>query len=201
MKFNTESNFFKFLGTFGRFVYLNIVFVITCIPIITIGTSITALYSTMFKYINEQDEVFVPNYLKAFKNQFVTSTIYYFLALVFTGIITFSIYFWYKLDNTISWIVVGLLALLFIAFLFTLFYLFPLLARYTQTGKQVIKNAFLLSIANFLITLGILAINIASIALMYFSPTFRALFAIFGITFVVYCKALLLMKAFKKYEY
>lgn len=201
MKFNTESNFFKFLGTFGRFAYLNIVFVITCIPIITIGTSVTALYAVMFKYINEEDDAFVPNYLQAFKNLFATSTIYYLLSLVFTGIVIFNIQFWYKLNTTWSSIVVGLLALLFIAFLFTIIYLFPLLARYTQTGKQVVQNAFLLSIANFLITLAIIAISIAALALTYFSISFRAIFAVFGIAFVVYCKSLLLMKAFKKYEY
>lgn len=200
MKFNTESNFFKFLGTFGRFVYLNVVFVITCIPIITIGTSVTALYSTMFKYINEEDNSFVPNFLKAFKSTFKVSTIYYLLSLIFAGIIIFNIQFWYKLNNGWSMIVLGLVILLFIAFLLTLIYLFPLLARYTQTGRQVIQNAFLLSIANFIITLAIIAITIASLALTYFTASFRAIFAIFGIAFVVYCKSLLLMKAFQKYD-
>lgn len=200
MKFNTESNFFKFLGTFGRFVYLNVVFVITCIPIITIGTSVTALYSTMFKYINEEDNSFVPNFLKAFKSTFKISTIYYLLSLIFAGIIIFNIQFWYKLNNGWSMIVLGLVILLFIAFLLTLIYLFPLLARYTQTGRQVIQNAFLLSIANFIITLAIIAITIASLALTYFTASFRAIFAIFGIAFIVYCKSLLLMKAFQKYD-
>lgn len=202
MKFNTDSPFFRFLGTFGRFVCLNIVFVITCIPVITIGQSIVALYGSVFKYINEEDQSLVHNYFQAFKNSFLVDTIYYLLTSIFAAVLAFVIYFWYKVNSGWwTWVIVGLLAIVAIAFLFTLFYLYPLLARYTQKGKQVIQNAFLLSIANFYITLAILAINIASLALVYFSSTFRALFAVFGIAFVAYCKGLLLMKAFKKYEY
>lgn len=38
---------FKILETVGKLITLNIVFVITCIPLITIGASITVLYSAM----------------------------------------------------------------------------------------------------------------------------------------------------------
>ncbi len=202
MKFNTDSPFFRFLGTFGRFACLNIVFVITCIPVITIGQSIIALYSSVFKYANEEDQSLVSNYFKAFKSSFISNTIYFLITAALAAIISYSLYFWYKLNaGWWTWVIVGLLAILSIAFLFVIFYLYPLLARYTQRGKQVIQNAFLLSIANIGITLAILAINIAAVALFYLSPSFRAIFAVFGIAFVAYCKALLLMKAFKKYEY
>ena len=199
MKFNTESTFFRMLGLFGKFACLNIVFVITCIPVITIGQSVTALYSAIFKYAVDEDDCLTTNFFKAYKDSFVSNTIYYLLSLAFTAVLTFSLYFWYKLNNGWNWIVVGLFAIASLAFLFMLFYLFPLLAHYTARGKQVIQNAFLLALANFRITLALLAINIACLALVLLAPSFRAVFAIFGIAFEVYCKSLLLIRAFNRY--
>lgn len=46
MNFSPDSKFFAVMSKIGDFIVLNILFVITCIPIITIGTSFCALYTT-----------------------------------------------------------------------------------------------------------------------------------------------------------
>ena len=45
MKLNINSPVLQFLNTFTEFVLLKAVFLLTCIPLITIGASITALYT------------------------------------------------------------------------------------------------------------------------------------------------------------
>lgn len=49
MKFNIDSPVFTFMGTFADYVLLNCIFLISCIPIITIGPAVTALVSVTMK--------------------------------------------------------------------------------------------------------------------------------------------------------
>ena len=39
MKFNIDSPVFQFLGTLADFTLLNLVFLVSCIPVVTIGTA------------------------------------------------------------------------------------------------------------------------------------------------------------------
>jgi|BioPla2DNA2_1021312.scaffolds.fasta_scaffold78245_2 hypothetical protein len=60
---------FKILETVGKLITLNIVFVITCIPLITIGVSTTALYSAMGA------EMLVSSFFTAYKKNWKQSTV------------------------------------------------------------------------------------------------------------------------------
>lgn len=70
MKFNTNVPFWQFMNTLARFTALNLVYLVTLIPIITIGPARAALYSTMFAYDEHDDVNLVREYLKRFKREF-----------------------------------------------------------------------------------------------------------------------------------
>ena len=45
MKLNLNAPFFQFINTAFDFVVLNICFILTCLPVFTIGAALTALYT------------------------------------------------------------------------------------------------------------------------------------------------------------
>ena len=47
--FSFDNKFFEDLGKISDIVILNFLFIISCIPIITIGASVTATYSVAMK--------------------------------------------------------------------------------------------------------------------------------------------------------
>ena len=47
MKFNIDSPVFQFLGTLADFTLLNLVFLVSCIPVVTIGPAVCALFSVV----------------------------------------------------------------------------------------------------------------------------------------------------------
>lgn len=49
MKFNPDSPFFQFMNSLAAFIGLNVIFLITCLPIFTIGPALTALYTVTLK--------------------------------------------------------------------------------------------------------------------------------------------------------
>ena len=70
MRFNINAPFWRFVDTLLRFVGLNLVYLITLIPNVTIGPARAALYSTMFAYDEHDDIRLVKEYLTRFKREF-----------------------------------------------------------------------------------------------------------------------------------
>ena len=70
MRFNINAPFWRFMDTLLRFVGLNLVYLITLIPNVTIGPARAALYSTMFAYDEHDDIRLVKEYLTRFKREF-----------------------------------------------------------------------------------------------------------------------------------
>lgn len=70
MRFNINAPFWRFMDTLLRFVRLNLVYLITLIPNVTIGPARAALYSTMFAYDEHDDIRLVKEYLTRFKREF-----------------------------------------------------------------------------------------------------------------------------------
>lgn len=70
MRFNINAPFWRFMDTLLRFVGLNLVYLITLIPNVTIGPACAALYSTMFAYDEHDDIRLVKEYLTRFKREF-----------------------------------------------------------------------------------------------------------------------------------
>ena len=55
MKLNINAPFWQFMTQLTRFTALNLLFVVSCIPIINIGPALSALYSTIFAYTDNED--------------------------------------------------------------------------------------------------------------------------------------------------
>ena len=61
---------------------MNIYFVLTSIPIVTIGASFTALYTVTNKMVNDDEGPVKDEYFKAFKSNFKQSTIIWLIDMV-----------------------------------------------------------------------------------------------------------------------
>ena len=78
-----NSPFLQALGKLSDIVFCNIMFVIFSLPIVTIGASSTALYSSMQKLIDDrEDDLIVKDFLRAFKANFWQATAIWMICLV-----------------------------------------------------------------------------------------------------------------------
>lgn len=86
--FVIDSPVMRFLGRVGDILLLNIVFVVTSIPVITIGTALSALYTVAMKLVRGEDPAIIKEYLKAYKRNFKPATIcWLFMAVI--GVLLF----------------------------------------------------------------------------------------------------------------
>lgn len=145
--FNMESPVFQFLSRLADLMILNVIFLITCIPIVTIGAAWTSLSYMTMKMIRNEESYIVRGYFKSFKQNFKQSTIMWLIVLV-AG---FVLYMDYRIMSVMTdvpghnIILIGIYAVTLLS-LFVLQYLFPLVAKFYNSTKNMFRNALLMSI-------------------------------------------------------
>ena len=164
MRFNwTDNVVMRALGKIGDMICLNVMWLICCIPIITIGASTTALYTVMLRMVKNEEGYIFRGFLKAFKSNFKQSTLIW-LILLLLGIV-------WTVDFRVAGFMPGMagiiLSAIFLALGFILLsvmiYIFPLTARYENGIKATFKNALILTVAKLPYTFLMVAIVVAAV--------------------------------------
>ena len=160
MKSRDLSNvlIFRMLGGLCNLIMVNLIFLATSLPIITIGASLTGLSKVTMRMVQHQDPSVLKDYFGAFKKHFKESTIIWLITLFAGAFFTVDLYVIftqidqkYKLLQIPVWI--------FMFFVFSLFiYAFPLISSYPDKVKSTIKNSILLSLGNIPVTIMAVAI-------------------------------------------
>lgn len=173
------DGFFGFMNRLGDIVFLNLVFLLTCIPVLTIGNALTALYSVSMKMAEGQEGYVVRGYLKSFKDNLKQGLI--------TGIMLEIILFVLICDSRILYfsnesyrdigLMVTMAALLFLVMV--LQYIFPLMARYNNSIKSILRNAVLLAVGKLPYTLLLVFLMGIPAVLLYFT-SYAAVYIIFA---------------------
>lgn len=170
--FNMDNGFFRALSKLVDCIWLNFLFVLTCIPIFTIGASMTALYYTMQKVIRNDRGYVSSEYWHAFKTNFKQATLTWLIVLA-VGLLTFfDIQFMKAMDKAgqpLGKAFVFFQVLLALEILWCT-YLFPYMSRFINGMKATMKNAALIAVLNLPWTLLILVLLVVAGLIMYLIP-------------------------------
>ncbi|MGN1193115.1 MAG: YesL family protein [Dorea sp.] len=202
--FVIDSPVMRFLGRVGDILLLNIIFVVTSIPVITIGTALSALYTVAMKLVRGEDPAIIKEYLKAYKRNFKPATICW-LIMAVIGVLLFVDFRLVAVFSGTAYTVMRLLlAMILGIWLLTFLYLFPYIARFDNTVLNSMKNALFLSVAHIPSTLMMLGVAIGLLIITLFtSKTFvigTILWTFFGFAILAYVQSFLLCRIFTKYE-
>jgi uncharacterized membrane protein YesL len=198
MKYN--SPLFQFLNTLTEFIILNILFVISCIPIFTIGASLSALYQVTLRESRSENGYIIKKFLISFKENFIQSTITFLIYFVLASILLFNMFFWASLDTIISSLVLLVISLASVILIISFIYTYPLIARFKNSTKQTLKNSYIIAMTHKLRTLALLGIFSLAIVFFIYAPFFRIFMVVLGFSFIAYCNSFLFSKTFKEYE-
>lgn len=202
--FSLDSPVTNFLNNLTDMIILNIIYIVCCIPIVTIGAATTALYTVTLKMARKEYPAVVSAYFSAFRKNLKTSTICW-VPMLITAIILFLDFRLITIiPETFQAVLNIALITITIFYLMILLYLFPYIARFDNNVKNTFKNALLFSITNLPMTILMLVVNIALIiiSLLTYQTLTIALTAAIFIAFsaLAYLQSILFTKIFKKYE-
>lgn len=139
---------FQKIDKFGDLFFLNLLFIISCVPIITIGAAVTALYAYTIKLAKDEETTLWKGYWKAFKDNFKPATKAWIVVLVFAAILYVLYVASFGITGIGYSVILVIMAFIAIYLSFTLPLLFPMIARYENTTANMFKNAFLIAISN-----------------------------------------------------
>lgn len=147
--FNPDSPLMRALGVVWDLIVLNLLFLVCCIPVVTIGPAITALHYVTTKMAGEKDGTpVVGNFFKSFRANFRQGVLMGILFGAAGGFLGYDIYLLWHSGNFQNSIFKILIPVAAIAYMMTFVYAFPLLARFNNTVLGTIRNAFIMSVTS-----------------------------------------------------
>lgn len=174
--FNMDNAFFRFMGKLFDVVALNLVFIIVCIPLVTIGPAISALYYASVKSIRRDRSYPIKEFFKALKRDFKQSFIVGLILVLAAAIIYVDIRFVvdYIKNNFTAMRYVYLVIGLVISFISV--YIFPLISRFSLKISGLFRLSFYLAIRHLLTTIVSIILLFGGFVLVYISAGLALLF-------------------------
>ena len=190
----------RILGRMGDMIILNILMMICCIPIITVGAACTAMHYVLLKMVRDEEGYLIRGFFKSFVQNFKQATlIWLFMLLILIVFVGDWLIFRASAGTFPKALIIGV-AVIGIILLMIAVYVFPLLARFDNSIKDTIRNAALLAVGNFPKTLLMLVIYAIPLVMSLLSVYLHFFIMMFGISLPAYGAALLYSNIFKKFE-
>lgn len=202
--FVIDSPVMRFLGRIGDIIILNLIFVVTALPVITVGTALSALYTVAMKLARGEDPSVLREYMRAFRRNMKPATICWLIMAAAGALIFLDFRLAGAFGGALYTVVRLLLAMIFGVWMLTFLYLFPYIARFENTVFHSVKNALFLSAAHLPSTVMMLVISVGLIVVTLFTSrtfvigTIGWFFA--GFAAVAYTQSFLFSRIFSKYE-
>lgn len=172
--FNLDGGVMKFLTVLSDICFISILWILCCIPVITIGASTTAAYYTMIKVVRKETGVLHREFFKAFQTNFKDAVILNIIYLMVGAILVVNTYMMYvSLNQATSDIYFYLMFLYFVLFLLLLgvmIYTYPSLSRFVMGRYQLIRFAIFSVFRHFPSTLLLIVLFVLTLLIMGLFP-------------------------------
>lgn len=204
--FDIEGPLFTTLTRIADLFILNFLFIVCCLPVFTIGASVSALYYVTMKMAADEDCYTVKSFFKAFKENFKKSTVIWIID-AFVGISLFIDYKiirgdYGKIFNPESKFTNAMFILFILAsiiWIYVTLYVYPIQAKFENTIKNTIVNALYMSILNLPKTLLIVVMTAFPWVIMYFVER-AVVFYVIVFSVVAYMNSFIFVRIFRVYE-
>lgn len=176
--FNTDNKVFQGLSKVVDCVCLSILWFVMCIPIVTAGASTTALYYTVNKVIRNNRSYLWKEYWSSFCANFKQAAVIELLLIFLYALLGFDCYVMFQTAKAGK--SYGMFYIVFVVLMVFLsmwaIYLFPYIARFANTTKEVLKNTALIAVLNLGKTILLFVLSAAVLLFIYLFPV--ALFVV-----------------------
>ncbi len=193
---NFENGFWRGLYRLSDAILLGLLWLLASIPIVTIGASTTAAYTVALRWARDEEGYTWKGFWKSFKENFKPATKVWCILLLIGLFFALDIWFYYHGETQLDQILMYLFMGLSIVWIVLFSYIFPIIARFSNSTRNYFKLAAGLSSRNFLWSLLILVLTavLAFVIYIFIIPIY-----IFLIGLYQYAIARIMNRIFKPY--
>lgn len=190
----------RFLTRLTDLVLLNFLFIVTSLPIVTIGASTVSLFSCCQKLLRGQTTRVTQTYFNTFKANFKQATQLFLPMAVLLGIFVLDGLLMIQQAGLFKYLGLAILALFSFAWLAVFVLGFSYIGRYEDNLGRILKNCLGLVLNNFFRTVFVVFMNVCVVYLFFSTPdrmiTGIYIFTFGGIALVAYLNSIAVKKIF-----
>lgn len=194
--FGQDTVFFRGMNQVGNVIAVTLMWLVGCIPVVTIGTSTTAMYYTMVKSVRHGEGYVTREFLGAYKKNLKNGILLMLVFLLLTGVLAVDrIYVDQVQTQAAAAMSLGYtLLLLIVAGLFI--YIWPVVSRFTMGKWDCFRLALLMVFRHLPFTVVFLVLWILGICVVWLIPV-PMIFVVPGAC--CYAESFLMEKLLRKY--
>ncbi len=198
--FSMDSPLFSFLNKVADLILLNLLVMVCCIPVFTVGAAFTALNYVCLKMVRNEEGYITRSFFKSFKQNFKQATIIWLIILLVAGVLVGDVFIiLYSNVSFPTWMKTALLAVGLIG-LVAVMHVFPVLSRFDNTIRNTFRNSLYMGVLTLPKTVLMVVCWILPIVLLFLSLQAFPFVFLLGISGPAFLCALLYNKTFKRFE-
>lgn len=194
-----DNPIMQFITKLAYTTWLNILWFICCIPIVTIGPSTAALFYCCQQIVDDTEGNITSAFFKSFKMNMKQGIHISVILIALGSILAVDGYVLYHLyTSSVFWtMLTAVFIVACIIYFMILMYIFPLLARFQNTTFAMFKNALILSLRYLLCTIlmALIYFTMLLIVVRFYTPAI-----IFGMGTCAFLCSLLLSRIIRQLE-
>ena len=198
--FDLDSPLMNVLNKMADLMWLNILTLICCIPIITAGAAFNSMHYVALKIVRNEESYITRSFFKSFKTNFRQATLIWLLILLIAAVLGGDYYIITKSGIQFSSVLVVLIMAAAVLVICTTLYVFPVLAKFDNTIMGTIRNAFIMSILQLPKTVVMFVMAFFPLIIYLVSLRLIPIIFLFGFSLPAYASAMLYNKFFQKLE-
>lgn len=198
--FDLDSPLMQGLSKMADLMWLNILTILCCLPIVTVGPALTALNYMALKIVRNEECYITKGYFTSFKRNFIQGTIIWLIFLVIIAVLGCDFYIMSQKGDQVGTVTYILVMASSIFVLFTLMFVFPILAKFDNSIFRTIKNALLVSAVQFPKTIAMIVMYVIPVLLFIYIPQIIPLVLMFGLAIPAWLSAKMYNRFFQKLE-
>lgn len=197
---NINNPVFQFMGKVFDLIILNTIWLICCIPIVTIGPATAAMYYVAMKIAKDEYSGVLRPFFHSFKENFLQGLVLTVIFIATAVLLFFDYRFCLLFEGTTEKIMIGAFIFFGVFYLIIVSYTFPLLSQYTNTIGGTLRNTLFLALTKIGTALEIVLLNLAPVLIPYLFPgTFEWIFPLMiflAPAFIAFVNSMLFKKLF-----
>lgn len=197
--FNPDSPLMSFLTRIADLIILNLLWLVCCVPVVTIGASTTAMYHVV-RHLQEGGVTSVTrDFFHSFKSDFKQATLVYLVLLIPTIAVVMNAGILSSQNSDIIPVYVRAIWMVSVLILtFVVSYAYPVMAYFDNTVRKTLRTAAVLAIAKLPRTILISALNLLPVIGLPFFLQSSIFWLMIGGSLVSYLNMLILKPVFKQ---
>lgn len=192
------------MGRVADLMILNILCIICCLPVVTAGASITAMFYVTLKMVRNEEAYIAKSFFKSFKQNFKQATIINIIMLLTGAFLYMDIRISGQLSGSMSKVFTIVFFMFAVFYLLIFIYVYPVLAKFDNTIRNTFTNALLMSIRHLPYTALMVLVTLCPVAIM-FIPSAQVwsilllVFILVGFSAMAYTNSIFFVKIFDHY--